>query len=107
MKRTYNPEARKALIKLLRNAIKAVERGQVNDSNDIGGICHFLSYFAVACEDPHESEDTELSVIECIYEWDCEAEAKLTGTLLKGLYEQLGYESEEEEPSIPIEAATA
>ena len=105
MKRTYNPEARKALVKLLRNAIKAVERGQVNDPGDIGGICHFLREFAVACEQPHESEDTESWVMECIYQWDCEAEAKLTGTLLRGLYERLGYESDAEEPSIPIEAA--
>jgi len=44
--------------------------------------------------------------MECIYQWNCEAEAKLTGTLLKGLYEQLGYESDEEKPTVSIEAAT-
>ena len=42
MKRTYDKEARQAIIKLLQGAIKAVRLGLVNDPGDLGSIASEL-----------------------------------------------------------------
>ncbi len=62
MKRTYDKEARNAIEQLLRNAIKALRNGFVNDPGDLGGIAAALRELTleIAEESHDEVNDTEV-----------------------------------------------
>ncbi|HUP81416.1 MAG TPA: hypothetical protein VM260_22890 [Pirellula sp.] len=62
MKRAYDKEARQAIEQLLRNAIKAVKAGLVNDPGDLGQIAGGLNYLAMSIAESSEDDPQEAAI---------------------------------------------
>ena len=59
MRRTYDPEARRLFIKILKNGIKAVKQGLVHNPGDLGCIADSLSNMALHIAIKSETQDDE------------------------------------------------
>jgi hypothetical protein len=105
MKRVYSVETKAALIKALRNAIKAIEKDHVADPGDSGIVACVLRSIAELAEQEHDRQQVGWDFVD--YANGTYGPQPLFERLSKGIPELQEVDSEEEVESITLETATA